>query len=104
MYILAAALLVSAGMLEPIRRKVRGHSPSPPDPTGASGRRRGRYAALTAGGNPMVGTGTGSKFRTPYKRCVFSYLLGSGGFRVLQIACYLQLIGAVENFAVFFGF
>jgi ACS family hexuronate transporter-like MFS transporter len=31
MYILAAALLVSAGMLEPIRRKGMGHSPSSPE-------------------------------------------------------------------------
>jgi ACS family hexuronate transporter-like MFS transporter len=31
MYILAAALLVSAGMLEPIRRKVMGHSPTSPE-------------------------------------------------------------------------
>ncbi len=31
MYILAAALLASAGMLEPIRRKVMGHSPTSPE-------------------------------------------------------------------------
>ncbi len=31
MYILAAALLVSAGMLEPIRRQVMGHSPPSPE-------------------------------------------------------------------------